>query len=114
MGGSGGDERVELEASGDHVVCLEGSVDVSRAAEWLSEAKRAAAKAGGVTVQCEGLERLDASGLQILLALKRAVEDRGRGFRVVGLRPHVAALLQRVGAGALLSIDADDATRGAS
>ncbi len=95
------------EASEREEIVLEwgGAVDVSRARELLDQARACVADSRDLVVQCDALERIDASGLQILLVLKRAVEAAGGHFRLGGLSAPVTASLARAGASALTATE---------
>ena len=83
------------------VVEWAGAADVSRARELFEQARACVAASHDVVVQCDALERIDASALQILLALQRAIETSGGRFRLAGLPPPITASLSRAGAHAL-------------
>lgn len=82
-----------------------GVVDVSRARELLDHAKACLVDSRDVVVRCDALERIDASGLQILLAMRCAVEASGGRLRLAGLPAPIAASLLRAGASALAATE---------
>jgi anti-anti-sigma factor len=73
------------EREGKRAVVLQGAIDIFFAAD-LRQAALALLEGGeDVAVHCENLERLDTAALQILLALKKELEQRGRKLRMAEL-----------------------------
>jgi anti-anti-sigma regulatory factor len=86
----------------ENVLRLEGSVDVSRAQRLLETAREREKASGDVMVECAAVERLDASAVQILLALKRSLEASGRTLRMQNVPDRIFELLLRTGVGQAL------------
>jgi len=85
------------EREGKRAVVLQGAVDIFFAAD-LRQAALALLEGGeDVAVYCEKLERLDTATLQILLALKKELEPRGRKLRMVGLASEPARFVGLAG-----------------
>lgn len=82
-----------------NVLALDGAVDVSAARRIREAARSCANSEGDVTVACAGLERLDAAGVQVLLALKKRLEGAGRAMHIDDVPERVFGLLLVTGAG---------------
>jgi anti-anti-sigma regulatory factor len=76
---------------------LSGKLDVFEAPALLQAARQAAAIDRPLIIHTEGLERVDASIFQILLALQREVQRQGRVWHVRGTRPSVQRLGELLG-----------------
>jgi anti-anti-sigma factor len=87
---------------GGAVLGLSGTVDVSSAVRLREEALRLASGGGAVILDWAGCRHLDASALQMLLALKRRLETGGGSLRVGRDASAVRAWLAMAGASALL------------
>lgn len=80
------------------------SIDVERSGDWMpAEELRAAAlgaiEAGNdVTLNLGGIDHLDASALQILLALGAEQKRRGRRLEVANTSPHLRQWFEYAGA----------------
>jgi anti-anti-sigma regulatory factor len=85
------------------VIALEGAVTVAQAAPLHALALRAAGLGASVRVRCDGAAYLDASALQILLALRGALAGKGHALHVEGVTPGLATRLRAAGFGALLA-----------
>lgn len=96
------DEAAPPGAMEPRTMKLEGSVDVSTSQGLLALARERARSPGDVVVDCEGLQRLDAAGVQVLLALKSALEAEGYALRMTAVPDAVFALLLLTGAGEAL------------
>ena len=84
---------------------LTGALDVARAAELHAIALESAGTvAGDVVFDCMGVERIDAAGAQVLVALGRALEARGAKLELIGLSEAVSGLLVTAGLGSVLGI----------
>ncbi len=91
---------------------LTGSLDVSRAQELRDLAARIVADAQEhVTIDCEGVERIDAAAAQVLLALARALRHRGHRLELGALPERPTNLLKVTGFGALLGESNDHGER---
>jgi anti-anti-sigma regulatory factor len=77
-------------------------VDILAARQLHGEALLLAAAGGAVVVDCSRCERLDASALQILLALDAHFRERQATLRIVGGSPAVRAWLRVAGCASLL------------
>lgn len=85
------------EREGKRAVVLQGAVDIFFAAD-LRQAALALLEGGeDVAVDCEKLERLDTATLQILLALKKELEQRGKKLRMTELRSEPARFVGLAG-----------------
>ncbi len=86
-----------VERDGKRAIALAGAADIFFAAD-LRQAALALLEGGeDVAVDCGKLERLDTSTLQILLALKRELEQRGKKLRVIDLPAEPARLVGLAG-----------------
>jgi anti-anti-sigma regulatory factor len=86
-----------VEREGKRAIVLNGAADIFFAAD-LRQAALALLEGGeDVAVDCEKLARLDTSTLQILLALKRELEQSGRKLRMIELPSEPARLVGLAG-----------------
>jgi len=80
-----------------HTFRMPASAGVRDIAPVYEAAKEAAASGRDVTVLCENLDRCDAAGLQVLLALRAQVIADGRKFELTGIPDEMAWRFQLVG-----------------
>jgi anti-anti-sigma regulatory factor len=73
------------EREGKGALFLEGAVDIFFAADLRQAALTLVENGEDVVVCCERLERLDTATLQILLALKKELQQKGRSLQVAEL-----------------------------
>jgi anti-anti-sigma factor len=73
------------EREGKRTLVLQGAVDIFFAADLRQAALALLEDGEDISVVCEKLERLDTAALQILLALKKELEQRGKKLRMVEL-----------------------------
>jgi anti-anti-sigma factor len=86
---------------------LKGVVDAS-VAEELRQATLGLAESGkNVVIELGEVERLHASSLQLLLALRRELVGHGRSFSVIGRASRIDEYLALAGASELLAGSAD-------
>ena len=78
-------------------LALRGTVGVAAAPELRARALELAEDARDVTVACDEVEHLDATALQLLVALRRAVEARGGHFALSGVPDAVRHYLALAG-----------------
>lgn len=78
-------------------ICLSGTLDVSRARELHSIALQLAEAGTDVAIDCTEVCRMDTSAVQILAALRIALERTGNSCAVVNLQPDVREHLTTVG-----------------
>ncbi|MGD0679567.1 MAG: STAS domain-containing protein [Polyangiaceae bacterium] len=102
-----------------HVLRLEGVADVRVAARLVEIAREKLAVArdaavGDIVVACAALERIDASVIQIVLALKRALEPLGRALRMRAVPQRILDLFVLVGLDRPLSVEARGQALGSS
>lgn len=71
--------RFQREGGESHLA-LQGVVDISQARELHRLALEAVEATGGVTVGLDETARVDTAASQVLLALRRALAERGRVF----------------------------------
>jgi ABC-type transporter Mla MlaB component len=96
-------ETVRITQRGDAATLyLSGSVGVA-AAETLVEAARVAADSATVEVRLHEAEHLDASAMQILLALRDRLERGGHVLRVTGASDGIRGYAKVAGLEALLA-----------
>ena len=81
---------------------LSGDVDIYCAAALRESAETLLQEQADIVVACEGLSHLDTSALQVLLALRRELNLRGRSLRLSGVSSAVAGILQLAGVDAAL------------
>ena len=82
---------------GRNTIALEGSVDIFFAVDLRQAALEVLQAGEDVVVCCEKLERLDTSALQILLALKKELEQSGRKIEWADVPSGPAALAALAG-----------------
>lgn len=76
--------EIEIAAAGERLTLVfRGSVDVAAAAALRDRLLAALAEPRDVVVSLEHVERLDATGVQLVCALKHAVDRSGRAFEAV-------------------------------
>lgn len=85
------------EREGRRVIILEGAVDIFFAADLRQAALGLLGAGEDVAVCCEKLERLDTAALQILLALKKELEQNGKTLQVIDLPAGPARLVDLAG-----------------
>lgn len=73
------------EREGKRAVVLQGAIDIFFAADLRQSALALLEGGDDVAVDCEKLARLDTAALQILLALKKELEQRGKKLRMTEL-----------------------------
>ena len=74
-----------VEREGKRAIVLQGAADIFFAADLRQAALELLEGGEDIPVYCEKLERLDTSTLQILLALRRELEQRGKKLSVIAL-----------------------------
>jgi anti-anti-sigma regulatory factor len=104
---------VDSEAAGKMVVLPDGdnrSLLVLRGrlgaadARWLWElAGKLTEAARDITVDCRELEQIGGAPLQVILALRAGLQDRGKRLDITGISPAVARALAVAGVGADLT-----------
>lgn len=92
---------VEPRAAGAALV-LRGRVTVEHARVLHERAAEVRLAGGDVAVDCADVERLDASALQVLLALRAALEVAGRGLVLEHVPAALDGMLRLAGAAVLL------------
>lgn len=78
-------------------LALRGTVGVALAPALRARALELAEDQRDVTVACDAVEHLDATALQLLIALRRAVEARGGRFTLAGVPDAVRHYLTLAG-----------------
>lgn len=86
------------------VVELRGVYDIARAREFHAQALEWCESTGDVVLDCAGAERTDTSAVQILLALKSAVEGTGRSFELRNVPDPVLTFWTSIGASVPLGV----------
>lgn len=75
--------EIEIAPAGERTALIfRGCVDVAAASALRDRLLEVLAEPRDLAVSLEAVERLDATGVQLLCALKRAVERSGRAFEV--------------------------------
>jgi anti-anti-sigma factor len=87
---------------GRDVLHLQGTVDVFLAEEFRQAALQLIAQGEDVVVDCERVEHLDTSALQILLILQEELRGKGKRLQLGGISAPVRALLRQAGLTAAL------------
>ena len=85
------------EEGGSTVIELRGRLDdetVARCWREAVDAERAAA--GGVVVDCSGVDFCGGAGFALLMAIEEAAKERGRAMRLDGLAPRFRALYDAI------------------
>ncbi|HEY2988406.1 MAG TPA: STAS domain-containing protein [Candidatus Binatia bacterium] len=85
------------EREGKPAIFLRGAVDIFFAADLRHAAIRLLERGEDVLICCEKLERLDTATLQILLALKKELEQKGNNLRMIELPSEPARLIGLAG-----------------
>jgi len=84
--------------AGELALSLSGVVDVTEAGVVHAAAREVVAAAPrAVVVRLQGLDTLDTSITQLLLALRQSLAANGIGLRIEGTPPAVAELWRRAG-----------------
>lgn len=86
-----------LDSSGETQMLLRGDVTVAGAGELHQAARELAGAGSDVVVCCDEVTRLDASALQVLLALRQELLAADRKLTVRGMPADVAALIRHSG-----------------
>lgn len=73
--------------SNRNVIALEGAVSIHVAGDLLRRAKAAAGEGRNVALDCRRVEFIDTAALQILIALGRALADRGCSLETIDAPP---------------------------
>jgi anti-sigma B factor antagonist len=68
---------------GGRLLSVEGELDLSTVDQLLAEAQVVLETPGSLTVDLSGCAFVDSSGIQGLLALRRACDGDGRGFALI-------------------------------
>ena len=58
-----------------NTIVLEGVVDISRAESLYGEFEKSIGNGGNITIKSKGLDRIDTSIIQVILAAKQSVEE---------------------------------------
>jgi anti-anti-sigma regulatory factor len=85
------------------VLILSGAANPAVARHLHEAALRAAIRELPIVLQCAELERLDASCLQVLIALRTALQASGKTLSILGMTEKVEGNVRRAGAGFLLA-----------
>jgi anti-anti-sigma regulatory factor len=81
---------------------LKGGLGIADASRLHASLVALLDEGGDVTVACDEAEHVDASVLQILLALKEALRQEGRTLQFAGLPPAMESFWRLTGVGAIL------------
>lgn len=92
-----------LSAKEPAVFSLTGTVRITEAEQLHESALALLLNSGEVTVSCEGAEFVDASILQVLLALKESMWQQGRTLRFQDVPSSVASFWRLAGFDSTLS-----------
>jgi len=92
-------------SEGTRTLKLSGVVDVTRARALLDAARSCCACRSSVAIECSTVERLDAAGLQVLLALARKLRDMKLDVRLRRPSDAVTAAVRLVGVATELPTD---------
>jgi anti-anti-sigma factor len=84
---------------------LSGAVDVSRVRALLDAARSCGAGRSPVVIECSAVERLDAAGLQVLLALAKKLQSVNLDVRLRSPSEAVLAAVRLAGVESELPID---------
>ncbi len=91
--------RAAIRAAAETVVALARGGDWLPLEELRAVALSAAGERGGVTLNLEGVDHLDASVLQILLALAAERKKRGGALRLANVSPPLSRWFEYAGGG---------------
>jgi anti-anti-sigma factor len=97
------------ERGGALVAELIGVIDVSVAEELHHQAMDLVESGKNVVIELGQTERLDASALQVLLAMRQDLVRRGRSFSMAGYGPEIRNYLERAGVSGDLTVPASEA-----
>ncbi|MFE4258140.1 STAS domain-containing protein [Streptomyces sp. NPDC056883] len=111
LSGRTGGDAVAVEVL-DHTIAVRptGEIDVDTAPSLEQALKHAlvhASPAKDVVVDCSGLTCCDSSGLNTLLAIRRAAQESDTVIRLASPAPQLHRLLEMTGTLALFPIDQD-------
>jgi anti-anti-sigma factor len=98
-----------LEALDTIVIEARGTLDVFLAQRFLDAAVHCVESNRDTRLDCASLERIDASGLQVLLALRKALTLGAHRLELVNVSPNVAAYLALAGSEQLLRAEPEEA-----
>jgi anti-anti-sigma factor len=91
------DERnpvVLTEKEGKPLLTLQGSIDIFAAQELAHVARGILERGEETLVSCKNLHHLDCAGVQLLLALKKALVAKGKNIQIIEKSPQVERLLE--------------------
>jgi len=97
MGGSADSDIRVIEAPDSVAIELRGTLDVFLAQRFAEAALHCVESGLCTTLDCSALERMDASALQIVLALRNALRAKAQVLRVANVPANVAAYLELAG-----------------
>jgi anti-anti-sigma regulatory factor len=89
-----------------------GSLTIEHAAEYWSAAAGTLTTAAGGHVDLSAVDRVDSAGLQLLIAVRRTLEQRGLVWRLTGCSPGVVETIGQLGATEILGIETQTERRG--
>ncbi len=87
---------------GNGTLLLQGTADVFGAAELHQTALALLARGEDAVVDCHGLEHVDGSTLQVLLALRTGMRTKGKKLRMEGVSARIEKIVQIAGLSDLL------------
>jgi anti-anti-sigma factor len=106
-GTSSAEAFIVVEESGERprTLQLSGVVDIARARVLLDAARSCCAGCSSVAIECSTVERLDAAGLQVLLALAKKLRDMKLDVRLRRPSDAVTAAVRLAGVATELPTD---------
>jgi len=105
---------VEQNSDGLPAIRLTGEIGPTHAAELHRMAVQLAEQDQNVVVDCEPLESLDLSSLQILIALRESLASQNKTMRFAELSAEVSEMISLAGLRASLGLDCDSSTSSVS
>lgn len=96
----------EQQGNGEvEVYKIEGDLTVYRVAELREGILPFSSGANKITVDLQGVAECDAAGLQLLISLKKTVEEAGKEFLMMHSPNSVVELVREVGLEAVCPVD---------
>ncbi len=91
-----------VDGDGTPSLLLQGTVDICRAAELHQSALALLARGEDAVIDCHGADHLDASALQLFIALKDGLGIKGKNLRMEGVSAEIESVMRLAGLADLL------------
>lgn len=83
--------------NGQQRLTIQGTLNVFSAGQFFEAARTLSDPGAETVVVCDDADYLDASALQILLALKLDLQEKGQRLRLTGVKPEMKQLIRLAG-----------------